>query len=168
MTDTIISPRQQALDLLETALLHAYGAEPITDPEELPDELDELCALISTLTEVAALVRTLKSEVEAKTATALGEGGRFIYGEHEVRYTKGYAYRATEEAASFITDAVEMDPELVTTLFNLNGMRKTGLEKVAHVLGMSKEAVVDTVLYKRWDDEPKVKFVPLAVLQDKS
>ena len=161
MTETITSPRQAALELLETALMHAYGAEPITDPDDLPDELDELCALVSTLAEVGALVRQLKSEVEAKTATALGENGRYVYGEHEVRYTKSYTYKATEEATQFITDAVAKDPTLVDVLFNMNAMRKTGLEKAANALDLPIEAVVDTVLFKKWDDEPKVKFVPL-------
>jgi len=162
------SPKQQALDLLETALVHAYGDEPITDPAELPDELDELCALISTLTEVASLVRKLRAEVEAKTADTLGKDGRYVYGEHEVRYSKGYSYKATDEAAEFITDAVGKDPDLVLTLFNMNSMRKTGLEKVGHVLGLPVDAVVDTVLFKKWDDEPKVKFVPLAILKEDS
>ncbi len=164
--ETATTPRQQALDLLETALMHAYGGEPITDPSELPDDLNELCALVSTLTEVASLVRQLKAEVSAKTADALGEDGRFVYGDYEVRYSKGYTYRATEEAAGFIIDALDMDPELVTTLFNMNAMRKTGLEKAAHVLGMPVEAAVDTVLFKKWDDEPKVKFVPLDVIKE--
>ena len=163
------SPRQQAMELLETALHHAYGSEPITDPQELPDDLDELCALISTLTEVAALVRRLKSEVEAKTADTLGEGGRYNYGEYEVRYTKGYSWKATEVAEQFVADAVAKNPELVTRLFNMNAMRKTGLEAVADALDLPTEAVVDTVLYKKWDDEPKVKFVPLdRIKEDKT
>ncbi len=166
--ETKASPRQQALELLETALMHAYGDEPITDGDDLPDDLDELCALISTLGEVASLVRRLKAEVEAKTADTLGENGRYVYGEFEVRYSKTHTYRATDEAAAFITDAVEINPDLVTTLFNLNSMRKTGLEAVAGTLGLPVEAVVDTVLFKKWG-EPKVKFVPLEIVkEDKS
>ena len=165
--ETTTSPRLQALELLETALMHAYGDEPITDSEDLPDDLDELCALVSTLGEVAALVRRLKGEVEAKTADTLGEGGRYNYGDFSVRYSKSYTYKATEEAAEFITDAVEKDPNVVMKLFNLNSMRKTGLESVAHTLELPVEAVVDTVLYKKWG-EPKLQFVPLTIVKEDS
>ena len=166
MTETTTTPRQQALELLETALYHAYGSEPITDPLELPDDIDELCALVSTLTEVSALVGRLKAEVAAKTADVLGVNGTHLYGDYEVRYSKSYSWKATEAAEQFITDAVRKKPELAATLFNMNGMRKTGLEAVAEALDLPVEAVIDTVLFKKWDDEPKVKFVPLDKIKE--
>jgi hypothetical protein len=150
--------RDLALSLAETGMSTPAG-EPVTDPSDLPDTLDGLLELLNTLTELARVLRTVKREVEAKTGGLLEPGQSYEYGLLDVRYSRSYRWRPIVEAAEGFARTLTYDE--VTDVFNVNSMRKTGVEKVARSRGLNPSVVVDTLLVKEWDAEPKVTMRPL-------
>lgn len=152
---------KKALLLTETGLSAPPG-EPITDPEELPDDLDDLLALANNLREIASVANTLRKEVEAKAATVLGPGKWYQYGDAAYTWNHSYRWKAHERAVeNLIRNAAAQDPDLVTGLFNPNSIRKTAIGKVARALGMDPEVAVGSILYKEWSKEPGLRSKPI-------
>jgi hypothetical protein len=150
--------RDLALTLTETGMSTPAG-EPITDPSDLPDGLDDLLDLLSTLTELSRVVGVLRREVEAKAGGVLGPGHTHVYGESKVSYSRPWKWRPIAGAAvAFVED---LQGSEITDVFNVNQMRKTGVEKVARGRGLDPSVVVDTVLDRERAAEPKISLRPL-------
>ncbi len=154
---------QSAYEFIINGIDFRPRGEPATDPEELPDELDDLLRLINDLKDIAAMARQVGREVEAKAGTVLGPGVTYVYGGQEVRWNHPYKWRAQSMMDEFLIDAVAKHPELITTFFNANAVRKTGIVTAAEKLGLDPEAVLSTVLYKEWDAEPRIRYKPIEV-----
>lgn len=152
--------REEALTWAAVGLSRPKG-EPITDPTELPDGLDDLLALSNLLTELASVVYRLRREVEAKAAVVLGPGRWYEYGDQKVKWDHGWTWKTEPEAFNkFLVDVAERAPDMLTELFNPNDVRKTGLEKAARALDLDPESVVATVLYRKWSDQPGLQWKP--------
>ena len=153
--------RESALRWIATGLSSPSG-EPITVEDELPDDLDELLALSNAMTEIVSVAYQLRNEIDAKAATKLGAGKWYEYGEQQVRWSHGWSWKADKEAVErFLLDLAERAPHALVDLFNPNSIRKTGVEKAAGALGLDPETVVDTLLYRKWKDEPGLQWKPL-------
>lgn len=153
--------RDKAVKWAVTAV-SAPSDEPVTEPDELPDDLNDLLALANALDELAKAAATVKREVEAKAAQTLGPGKWHEYGAQKVRWGHSYSWKAEPEAVErMIAHAARVDPTLILDLFNPNSIRKTGVERVAAKLDMDPEAAVKTLLYKKWSSEPGLQWKPV-------
>ncbi len=141
---------------LVRGVLH-YG-EP--DPVDLPDDTDELLAIHDKLNAIRAACMTLRQVTDEKVAQLIGPGQPYEYGDHVVSWRHGYKYKATPEAADVVAKICAADHEAVKDLFNMNAIRKTGLERVAARNDFPVTATVETVLEKVWDDAPRLQFKP--------
>ncbi len=146
-------------DVLDLITEHmAYGE---ADPAELPDDLDELLHLRTLLQEARAAALAVRQAVDEKVGALLGPGRTHEYGDSVVSWRHGYKWKPIPEAAErFVEDVAAEDPGLVKELFNLNSMRKTGVERAANRLGVDPETAVGTVLEKVWDQNPSVQVKP--------
>jgi len=153
--------REQAVRYV-SAGLSAPSGEPITTNSELPDDLDDLLALSNAMTEIVSVAYQLRNEVDAKAADLLGPGKWYEYGEQQVRWSHGWSWKADKEAVEkFIRDLADTAPDELVGLFNPNDIRKTGVEKAARALGLEPETVVDTLLYRKWKNEPGLQWKPI-------
>ncbi len=148
--------QHEAFGLLEEQL--AYGE---SDPDELSDDLDELLHLRSLLIEIGQALRGLRQTTDEKIGSVLGPGKKYEYGDSIVTWRHGYKWKPILEAAEpFVTSVVSQDPEAVHLLFPMSSIRKTGVEKAAHLIGVDPDALVSTVLEKVWDKAPRVQIKP--------
>jgi len=148
--------QHEAFGLLEGQL--AYGE---SDPGELPDDLDDLLHLRSLLIEIGRALRGLRQTTDEKVGSVLGPGKKHEYGDSVVTWRHGYKWKPILEAAEpFVTSVVSQDPEAVHLLFPMSSIRKTGVEKAAHLIGVDPDALVSTVLEKVWDKAPRVQVKP--------
>ncbi len=155
--------QQSAYEFIINGISFRPPGEPATDPEELTEELDDLLRLINDLKDIAAMARQVGREVEANAGAVLGPGVTYVYGGQEVRWSHPYKWRAQSMMDEFLVEAVAKHPELITTFFNANAVRKTGIETAAEKLGLDPKTVLDTVLYKEWDAEPRIRYKPIEV-----
>ncbi len=148
--------QSEAFSLLEAQL--AYGE---SDPAELPDDLDDLLHLRSLLIEFGQALRGLRQTTDEKIGAVLGPGKQYEYGDSIVSWQHGYKWKPIPGAAEpFVTSVLNQDPEAVHLLFPMSAIRKTGVEKAAHLIGVDPEALVSTVLEKVWDKAPRVQVKP--------
>ncbi len=152
--------QSEAFGLLEAQL--NYGE---SDPGELPDDLDALLHLRSLLIEIGQALRALRQVTDEKVGSVLGPGKKYEYGEGKstliVTWRHGYKWKPILDAAEpFVTSVVSQDPEAVHLLFPMSSIRKTGVEKAAHLIGVDPDALVSTVLEKVWDKAPRVQVKP--------
>ncbi len=148
--------QHEAFGLLEEQL--AYGE---SDPGELSDDLDDLLHLRSLLIDIGLALRALRQTTDEKVGSVLGPGKKYEYGDSVVSWRHGYKWKPILEAAErFVTSVVSQDPEAVHLLFPMSAIRKTGVEKAAHLIGVDPEALVSTVLEKVWDKTPRVQIKP--------
>ncbi len=148
--------QSEAFGLLEGQL--AYGE---SDPAELPADLDDLLHLRSLLIEIGQALRTLRQATDEKVGSMLGPGKKYEYGDSIVTWRHGYKWKPILDAAEpFVTSVVSQDPEAVHLLFPMSSIRKTGVEKAAHLIGVDPDALVSTVLEKVWDKAPRVQVKP--------
>ena len=142
-------------ELLKTQV--AYGE---ADPDELPTDLDDLLHVRSLLVELGQALRVVRQTCDEKLGDVLPTGG-YDYGDNVVSFYRGFKWKAIPDAATkFVTDVAVLHPEDVTELFNVNSMRKTGVEKLAGRMGLDPDLVVETVLEKVWDKAPRVQIKP--------
>lgn len=153
-----------ALDLVRVGL--TYDGERITEPGELPDDLDDLATLASTLGNIAQVARRLRAEVESTLADLLGPGGSFRQGEHVISYQRGWKWRPQSTTGAFVVSVAEADPAAILDLFPMGSIRKTGVEKVARQMGLDPETVVATVLDRARDDEPSIQRKWKPIMED--
>ncbi len=148
--------QSEAFSLLEGQL--AYGE---SDPAELPDDLDDLLHLRTLLIELGQALRTLRQTTDEKVGSVLGPGKKYEYGDSIVTWRHGFKWKPILDAAKpFVTSVVTEDPEAVHLLFPMSSIRKTGVEKAAHLIGVDPDALVSTVLEKVWDKAPRVQVKP--------
>ena len=136
----------------------AYGE---ADADELPDDLDDLLHVRSLLIELGAALRDVRQVTDEKVGATLPAGQKYEYGDSVVSFYQGFKWKPIPEAAGkFVTDVAVLHPEKVTDLFNLNTIRKTGVETAAARMGLDPTIVVETVLEKVWDKAPRVQVKP--------
>jgi hypothetical protein len=145
-----------AFDLIRAGLKH--GGERIASDGDLDLEVDDLLALSQTLATIARVAARARVEVDEAAAALIGPGVAYRYGDHVVAWKHGYKWQAYKDTARFVVSAARSDPEWVLELFNVNGIRKTGVEKVAKRMGLDPEMVVSTVLSKTWEDAPRLQW----------
>lgn len=142
--------------LLKTQV--AYGE---ADPDDLPSELNDLLHVRSLLIELGQALRAVRQVCDEKVGATLEPGQKYEYGDSVVSFYQGYKWKPIPDAAEkFVTDVAVLHPDAVTVLFNLNSIRKTGVEKLAVRMGFDPEVMVETVLEKVWDKTPQVKVKP--------
>ncbi len=148
--------QNDAFSLLEAQL--AYGE---SDPAELPDDLDDLLHLRNFLTALVPAIYAVRNDADEKAAKLIGPGKSYEYGESIYRWGHGYDWKAIPDVtAAFVEKAAADDPSIVEVLFNMNDIRKTGVEKAATRMGLTPEAAVDTVLEKKWKKAPGLQVKP--------
>ncbi len=148
--------QSEAFGLLEEQL--AYGE---SDPAELSDDLDELLHLRSLLIKIGQALQGLRQTTDEKIGSVLGPGKKYEYGDSIVSWRHGYKWKPIPGAAEpFVTSVLNQDPDAVHLLFPMSAIRKTGVEKAAHLIGVDPEALVSTVLEKVWDKTPRVQVKP--------
>ncbi len=148
--------QHEAFGLLEAQM--AYGE---SDPDDLSDDLDDLLHLRSLLIEIGQALRALRQTAEEKVGSVLGPGKKYEYGDSIVTWRPGYKWKPILEAVKpFVTSVVSQDPDAVHLLFPMSAIRKTGVEKAAHLIGVDPDALVSTVLEKVWDKTPRVQVKP--------
>ena len=136
----------------------AYGE---ADADELPDDLDDLLHVRSLLVELGQALRVVRQVCDEKVGDTLEPGGKYEYGDSVVSFYRGFKWKPIPEAATkFVTDVAVLHPETVTELFNVNYMRKTGVETAAARMGLDPGLVVETILEKVWDKTPRVQVKP--------
>ena len=140
-------------------LLKAQIAYGEADPDELPDDIDDLLHVRTLLIELGHALRAVRQTCDEKVGVVLGPGVKYEYGDSIVSWRHGFKWKPIPDAArAFIETQVE--PEDILDLFPVGAMRKTGLEKVASRRGFDPVVAVDTVLEKVWDKAPRVQVKP--------
>lgn len=155
--------RDRAFDLLRAGVERPRG-ESVTDPGELPDTVDDLMALRQEVLDVVEVAGRVRREIEVQVAALIGPGVAYIYGGLRLRWNHPSKWRTYPKAVrAFVTDALSRNPEWAEDLFNLNGIRKTGVEKVAKRMGIDPETAVRTILYRDYEPEPRLTIVPVEI-----
>lgn len=155
--------RDRAFALLRAGVERPRG-ESVTDPGELPDTVDDLMALRQDVLDVVEVAARVRREIEVQVATLIGPGVSYEYGGLRLRWAHPSKWRTYPKAVrAFVEAAAQADPANIADLFNLNGIRKTGVEKVAKRLGVDPETAVRTILYRDYEPEPRLTIVPVEI-----